>query len=824
MLRSGIGGSLGRTAPCTRHARARRYRVVVRALVLTLAAVLRAGVAFAPPPLVPLAQPGPWSGISGLIGYGARLWFVNSVKFVDHNSADVYSYDPRTGDTRYERHLFSQDAGEPVVAGGLLYWPFEDARFSTGHGEYLVTNGAEWGWRVLPEGQVFHIHAMAASGGALFAATSAWRAGLQRSDDAGAHWRIEYDHPTPPGLVSRLTALAVLDGTLYAGLTAYAEPGAKLLEMSTGTFWPVRGWPPGVAADALVSYGGRLYAVNHTGNGSSVWRTDGTTVERIQGLDGQPVRALAAGPGDLWAVSGGRGGGALWRSHDGLSWTTEHSFRDAEPLDVAVYGGRVYVGTAGPGERGTLWGPPAPAPVEAPLEAHPLPPAPHRLAHAQLAAALTALDRTLREAAGYADHGAGLRVAVEPLALSGLPAAGPELARRLSGSFPDLRIRLFGGALTAPAAALARWYLLWALALAGAGRVPLELLSASWTAPPNSAEKYLEPAPAWAAAQVGQTDAATLFALVERLGGARQPSWLDGDLVGALTVLTGERFAYDRAAWRRWWAERQASGPATWPDQREVVPIPAGSLSMGSETSEPAEAPVHRVALSSFAVDRFEVTNAEFAALVAAAGYTTDPERSGAGWHWDGHWREVKGTDWRHPRGPGSSIEGLERHPVVQVSWNDARAFCHWRGARLPTEAEWERAARGDGGRTYPWGDAPPRDGSGYRASYGSDDCCRADAGDGYLYTAPVGSFPRGRSPFGVDDLAGNVWEWVEDWFDPTFYRRSPAVDPLNRNPSGVKVIRGGGWGNDAWGLRATLRHANPPDMGLSMVGFRCAR
>ncbi len=258
--------------------------------------------------------------------------------------------------------------------------------------------------------------------------------------------------------------------------------------------------------------------------------------------------------------------------------------------------------------------------------------------------------------------------------------------------------------------------------------------------------------------------------------------------------------------------------------QEEMVWIPAGTLRMGSDHGEPAEAPVHRVTVSAFFIDRFETTNPEFAAFVAVTGHLTDPERSGVGWHWDGRWQEVRGADWRHPYGPGSSIKGLERDPVVQVSWNDAQAYCRWRGKRLPTEAEWERVARGDGGRIYPWGDEPPREGRRYRASYGSNHCCRADAGDGYLFTAPVGSFPLGRSPFGVEDMAGNVWEWVEDWFDPEFYRRSPPADPVNRRPTGRKVIRGGGWGNDPWGLRSTLRHANPPDIGLSMVGFRCAR
>jgi sulfatase modifying factor 1 len=251
--------------------------------------------------------------------------------------------------------------------------------------------------------------------------------------------------------------------------------------------------------------------------------------------------------------------------------------------------------------------------------------------------------------------------------------------------------------------------------------------------------------------------------------------------------------------------------------------VSSGSVLMGSDRGEPAERPIHRVVVSGFAIDRLETTNAEFAAFVAATGHRTDPERSGVGWHWDGEWREIRGADWRHPHGPGSSIASLDRHPVVQVSWNDAVAYCRWRGARLPTEAEWERAARGDGAGVYPWGDELPRIGARYRASYGSDDCCRADAGDGHRFTAPVGSFPLGRSPFGADDMAGNVWEWVEDWFDAGFYARSATENPVNRTPSGRKVIRGGGWGNDARGLRSTLRHANPPDIGLSMVGIRCA-
>ena len=362
---------------------------------------------------------------------------------------------------------------------------------------------------------------------------------------------------------------------------------------------------------------------------------------------------------------------------------------------------------------------------------------------------------------------------------------------------------------------MARWYLLWAIGLNGHGRVPLDLLAQPWTRKPNRSKKYLHlpSAAAWAVTQLNQGDKETIDVLMDALARKGDSLWLKGDFIGALT---GQRFGYDIAAWKNW-REKQRTVSV-----KEMIKVPEGNLLMGSDDGEPSERPAHQVALSTFLIDPGETTNAEFAEFVATTGYVTDAENSGVGWHWEGRWHQIKGADWRHPHGPSSS--SLERHPVVQVSWNDARAYCRWHGKRLPTEAEWERAARGDGERVYPWGDDPPRQGHRYRASYGSDDCCRADVGDSYRFTAPVGSFPLGRSPFGIEDLAGNVWEWVQDGFDETYYRRSPSKDPVNDTPATQRVIRGGGWGNDAQGLRSTLRHTNLPNIGLSMVGFRCAR
>ena len=172
-------------------------------------------------------------------------------------------------------------------------------------------------------------------------------------------------------------------------------------------------------------------------------------------------------------------------------------------------------------------------------------------------------------------------------------------------------------------------------------------------------------------------------------------------------------------------------------------------------------------------------------------------------------WSYVPGADWRHPYGPDSSIEGRGDHPVVQVSWRDAAAFCAHYGMRLPTEEEWELAARGTDGRRYPWGNREPMSADPPLANAGTARCCAQEPADGAARTAPVGSYPRGRSPYDLDDMAGNVWEWTASRFP---------------GRPGDVALRGGGWGNNAHCLRVSYRHANPPDRGLDMVGFRCAR
>lgn len=516
-------------------------------------------------PLQLLAQPGPWPAVSGLISFDGRLWLVNSDPYVNHNAADIYSYDPGHGDLRYEAALFSQGAGDPVVFDGRLFWPFEDPRFSALRGEYMVTDGAAWRWHALADGLAFHVHAMANLGGKLCAATSAWRAGLQVSDDGGATWRILYDHPTPESRVSRITALEAAHSTLYAGLTDRRVPGPRLLRLEGDTLVPAEAWPEGRRVDQLAAHRAWLYGTNVTANGSALWRTDGIVAERVHALDGHAVRDLAAGADALWAVTvDANGEGRLWRTSDGESWQVAHTFAGASPTAVALHAGQVYVGARGPHGRGSLWGPAAPAATVSLPSAMALP---LETTPPDAAFSLAELDRALADPTSYAEYGAGLRAALAPFLGRRSPALGAALSERLAGPFPDITLQLFSTAFVVTATEMAQWGLLRAIALTGHGRIPPALIVSPWRAARNDAEKYFEPAPAaaWAVAQIGQNDTATLAALIARLDMPSDPDWLAGDMIAALTTLTGHRFGHDIPARLL----RQPAGPRL---ARRLVP------------------------------------------------------------------------------------------------------------------------------------------------------------------------------------------------------------------------------------------------------------
>ncbi|HEV3163272.1 MAG TPA: formylglycine-generating enzyme family protein [Isosphaeraceae bacterium] len=263
-----------------------------------------------------------------------------------------------------------------------------------------------------------------------------------------------------------------------------------------------------------------------------------------------------------------------------------------------------------------------------------------------------------------------------------------------------------------------------------------------------------------------------------------------------------------------------------------MVLLPGGRYVMGSDRGLfPYEGPAHTVEIDSFWVDLDEVTNDAFQTFITASGYVTEAEKFGWSAVFDPRkqdWLRVDGADWQHPEGPGSSLEGRGREPVVQISWNDAAAYAKWAGKRLPTEAEFEYALR-EGGKAsgvYPWGDELAPKGR-WMTNIWQGDFPAADlAHDGHRRAAPVGSFPPG--PFGLHDLTGNVWEWCADWYDDAYYQHSPARNPLgpDRPDRGkAKVLRGGSFlcsENYCLGYRVTARSSCDTDSGTNHMGFRC--
>lgn len=244
-------------------------------------------------------------------------------------------------------------------------------------------------------------------------------------------------------------------------------------------------------------------------------------------------------------------------------------------------------------------------------------------------------------------------------------------------------------------------------------------------------------------------------------------------------------------------------------DDMVMVYVPAGEFKMGSEKYGSGEKPVHTVNLGAFWIDQTEVTNAMYARCVAAG--ECDPHRSTKSYTHDSYYGNPE----------------FDEYPVVYVSWSDAKAYCAWADKRLPTEAEWEKAARGEDRRTYPWGNEwDVRTTLRLNFSDKNDPIDPSDtvADDGYADTAPVGNYLNGASPYGAYDMAGNVWEWVADWYGENYYSTSPLSNPLGPNSGTERVVRGGAWNDPAEGVRSANRGRGPSSANNSRVGFRCSR
>ena len=503
-----------------------------------------------------LARVGPWPVISRLVAYNGRLWFANSVKWRNHNSADIWSFDPVLHTVRFERNLYSQDAGIPLVYKGLLYWPYEDSRHSVGWGMAEVTDGKNWRSLVIPTAEIYHTNVLMAWHDKLLAITSAWRLGLQVSENNGIDWHRLYDHPTAKGRLSRLYDPLIINGDLYGQLQDAGETG---LVRFTGTdFESVPGWPKNHRFFAVTVHKGKILAAVNINGKDQIWQTDG---RRSALLGDQLAKTslvdMASDGTRFWAVSNKTGQSHIWSSIDGIDWQQGASLSGGRPLSIEVIASKVYVAGAGDDGRGILWGPSRSAIARIAT----LPPLPEQFPQSadkqnwQQTAAL--LDAKLADVTQYAHHGReGLRPMVFDIVKRGPPPGF--FADRLNAPMPRETIGAFGGQLQIRAADLGQSILLWAMGLARRPEVPVEILKSSWNEPANTFEKYFNPLPVaiWAVAVSGQKDRITLDALIKRLDFTDDPLWLRIQVAGALTAVTGKPFAHDFSAWQDWWAKQ----------------------------------------------------------------------------------------------------------------------------------------------------------------------------------------------------------------------------------------------------------------------------
>jgi formylglycine-generating enzyme required for sulfatase activity len=289
-------------------------------------------------------------------------------------------------------------------------------------------------------------------------------------------------------------------------------------------------------------------------------------------------------------------------------------------------------------------------------------------------------------------------------------------------------------------------------------------------------------------------------------------------VIGAMVI--GALISVDPTAWaldvadvtREWTPEGKtlAAERAKLPAHDEMVRIPAGTFLMGSDrkvdrNAYPAEFPQRKVYLDAYEIDKYEVTTVQFLKFVLASN--RDPLID---WQYDG----------------GNFQETMASHPVMHVSWFDADAYCKWAGKRLPTSAEWEKAARGEDGRIYPWGNEP----AGLsRANFGRTGLSGPvrDRPERLLLYPPIISvdkYENGASPYGGFQMAGNVAEWTADWYDPNYYKKAPDRNPKGPEKGTQRAFRGGGWIDSTPTVRPAQRNGTEPNTKMNWLGFRCAR
>lgn len=525
-----------------------------------------------------------WPGVSQLIAYKEKIWFVNSQPFKDTNAADIYSYTPQTNSIQYERSLFSQDAGNPVVHQGMLYWPFEDPRRSAGAGEYAVTDGNTWMWRVMQDGRAMHVHAMGVCDDQLVAVTGSWTGEfLKRQEDSS--WQSEFTYPSGTASFSRLVNVAQYNNQCILGASANGKKEAKLFSINDGGVQSLPDWPSSDRVDNLTVHNSDLFAFADTENQRRLLHFDGETTREIKLPHSHRPRSLHSNGETLWLATqileGGSNQGQLWQYDNKGNFKSLVELRQT-PVSITSLAGQLYIGTYS-SKGGALWiysandadvqtatdVEKAENPQHLPEHAHTIEATldkRHRAIAPNTALTEKLYEQLLQIVSQPEQIGEYARTLRNDLARHPdlyKPEFGLAITRLLLHPLPEASITMFTRQ-TIPYKDLVHWYLLNTLAINGNGQVDPTAINPERSNISNPSTgagsgKIFEPSIAAISAVgwLGQNDQKTLAALMQRLNNNSDPQWVKSDVIGALTAITGQRFAYDIEKWNRWWSLEQ---------------------------------------------------------------------------------------------------------------------------------------------------------------------------------------------------------------------------------------------------------------------------
>ncbi len=489
-----------------------------------------------------LARTGPWPYASRLIGYRGRLWFANSVKYKNHNSADIWSLNPQTLEKRLERNLFSQDAGTPIISNNILYWPLEDALLANGNGVIASTNGDDWQNHIIDTALIYHTSEVHEWRDGLLAVTGARNAGLHYTQNGGQNWQEIYDHETPHTHISRIRNVTLWNDALYA--TLRDEKTQRLVKWTGTSFETVKAWPLNRTVRGLTLHRNALFAIIGRGKNAEIWRYDGDSAQNLNHK--AHFIDLTTDGTSLWAVTRD---GDLFSITEKLQWRQHARITGGIPYEITAIDGAIYVAGAGNDKRSIIWGPKQHVISNAPK---PSLPNPYPITQTDINWDILGaeIDAIISDKQLYTSRrNPKLSALIERAIKGGAPNGF--FAKRLKTNIPDINVSTFGGNAQTKASDIIHNLILRSMAQSGHANVPIKFLKTPWSAPQNSYEKYLAlPLSALKAiADTGQNDKATIAALIARLD-YDDPDWFRSQVIGTLIAVTGKHYGYNVESWR----------------------------------------------------------------------------------------------------------------------------------------------------------------------------------------------------------------------------------------------------------------------------------